>query len=66
VACDEVRLVNDLPGGASRLYAEAIGVQRVLVNGVTTVVDGKPTGARSGRVLRSGRDTRTVPIPADA
>ncbi|MDQ1521726.1 MAG: hypothetical protein QOI55_2799, partial [Actinomycetota bacterium] len=50
VACDEVRLVDDLPGGASRLYAEAIGVQRVLVNGVTTVVDGKPTGARSGQV----------------
>ncbi|MCU1429777.1 MAG: N-acyl-D-aspartate/D-glutamate deacylase [Actinomycetia bacterium] len=66
VACDEVRMVDDLPGGASRLYAESIGVQRVLVNGVTSVIDGKPTGARSGSVLRSGRDTRTVPIPADA
>jgi N-acyl-D-aspartate/D-glutamate deacylase len=64
VACDEVRLVDDLPGGASRLYAEAIGVQRVLVNGVTTVSDGKPTSARAGTVLRSGRDTRTVGIPA--
>jgi N-acyl-D-aspartate/D-glutamate deacylase len=66
VACDEVRLVDDLPGGASRLYAAAIGVQRVLVNGVTSVVDGRPTGARAGTVLRSGRDTRTVAIPADA
>jgi N-acyl-D-aspartate/D-glutamate deacylase len=66
VACDEVRLVDDLPGGASRLYADAIGVERVLVNGVTSVANGKPTGARSGRVLRSGQDTRTVPIPADA
>jgi N-acyl-D-aspartate/D-glutamate deacylase len=66
VACDEVKLVDDLPGGASRLYAAAIGVHCVLVNGVTTVRDGQPTGARSGTVLRSGRDTRTVPIPADA
>jgi N-acyl-D-aspartate/D-glutamate deacylase len=66
VASDEVRLVDDLPGGTSRLYAAAIGVHRVIVNGVTAVVDGAPTGARSGAVLRSGRDTRTVPIPADA
>jgi N-acyl-D-aspartate/D-glutamate deacylase len=66
VGCGEVRLVDDLPGGASRLYAEAVGVHRVLVNGATSVVDGNATGARTGTVLRSGRDTRTVPIPADA
>ncbi len=66
VASGEVNLVDDLPGGASRLYADAIGVHRVFVNGATSVVDGKPTGARTGTVLRSGRDTRTVPIPASA
>jgi N-acyl-D-aspartate/D-glutamate deacylase len=65
VATDEVHLVDDLPGGTSRLYADAIGVHRVLVNGTTIVVDGKETGARPGTVLRSGRDTYTVPIPAD-
>jgi N-acyl-D-aspartate/D-glutamate deacylase len=66
IACDEVRLVDDLPGGSSRLYAGAIGVERVIVNGVTSVAGGKATDSRSGSVLRSGRDTYTVPIPADA
>jgi N-acyl-D-aspartate/D-glutamate deacylase len=65
VASEPARLVHDLPGGTPRLYAESIGVTRVLVNGVETVVDGKPTGAVPGSVLRSGRDTRTVaPVPA--
>jgi N-acyl-D-aspartate/D-glutamate deacylase len=62
----EVRLVDDLPGGTSRLFADAIGVKRVMVNGTTIVVDGVATDARPGTVLRSGRDTYTVPIPADA
>ncbi len=61
----EVHLVDDLPGGSARLYAEAIGVHRVLVNGTTVVRDGKATDARPGTVFHSGRDTYTVPIPAD-
>ena len=65
VATGDVHLVDDLPGGTSRLFADAIGVQRVIVNGTTIVQDGKDTGARPGTVLRSGRDTKTVPIPAD-
>jgi N-acyl-D-aspartate/D-glutamate deacylase len=65
VASEPARLVNDLPGDTPRLFAESIGVVRVLVNGVETVVDGKPTGAVPGALLRSGRDTYSVvPTPA--
>jgi hypothetical protein len=48
------------------LFADASGVHRVIVNGTTVVADGAPVDdARPGTVLRSGRDTYTVPIPAD-
>jgi N-acyl-D-aspartate/D-glutamate deacylase len=53
-------LVDDLPGGTSRLFAGSVGVQRVWVGGVEVVRDGTPTGATPGTVVRSGRDTRTV------
>ena len=44
VGSEPATLVHDLPGGSPRLIADAIGVVRVLVNGVETVADGKPTG----------------------
>jgi N-acyl-D-aspartate/D-glutamate deacylase len=58
----EVTLVSDLPGGTSRLYADAVGVEKVFVNGRLTVDGGKPTGELPGRILRSGRDTDTVAV----
>jgi N-acyl-D-aspartate/D-glutamate deacylase len=54
---------SDLPGGAKRLYAEAEGVEAVLVGGVEIVRGGELTDACPGKVLRSGRDSRTVGIP---
>jgi N-acyl-D-aspartate/D-glutamate deacylase len=53
-------MVDDLPGGTSRLYAGSVGVRSVWVSGVETVRDGAPTGSLPGAVLRSGADTDTV------
>jgi N-acyl-D-aspartate/D-glutamate deacylase len=56
---------HDLPGGGGyRLYADAIGIDHVFVNGVQIVQDGEHSGALPGKVLRSGQDTRTVPMNA--
>jgi N-acyl-D-aspartate/D-glutamate deacylase len=64
VATGDVRLVDDLPGGTSRLFAGAVGMERVLVNGRPIAVGGALTGDLPGTVLRSGRDTATVGVPA--
>ena len=55
---------DDLPGGAGRLYSEADGVEHVLVNGRRMVEKGVLTGELPGSLLRSGRDTDTVRLPA--
>ncbi|MGH9051356.1 MAG: N-acyl-D-amino-acid deacylase family protein [Acidimicrobiia bacterium] len=66
VGTDEVRLVEDLPGGTARLFAGSRGIERVFVNGRPIVVGGATTGDLPGTVLRSGRDTYTVTVPAGA
>jgi N-acyl-D-aspartate/D-glutamate deacylase len=59
IGSDEAAMRFDLPGGAGRLYASSTGVEHVLVNGRALVADGELTPTRPGKVLRSGRDTRT-------
>jgi N-acyl-D-aspartate/D-glutamate deacylase len=60
VGAHGLELRSDLPGGATRLYGGADGIEHVLVNGVPIVEHGALTEARPGTVLRSGRDTRTL------
>jgi N-acyl-D-aspartate/D-glutamate deacylase len=52
----------DLPGGGSRLYAGAAGMEYVFVNGHVIAEHGNLTEALPGTVLRSGRDTSTVSV----
>lgn len=55
-----IHLRFDVPGNEGRMYADAVGIDHVLVNGVEIVRNQEHTGRLPGTVLRSGRDTRTV------
>ena len=48
---------SDLPAGASRLYADATGIEHVVCNGTGIVRGGQFTGDRPGTLLRSGHHT---------
>jgi N-acyl-D-aspartate/D-glutamate deacylase len=63
VAAGPIHTREDLPGGAYRLYADAEGIQHVVVNGTEIIRGGEHTGALPGTIFRSGRDTDTVEVP---
>jgi N-acyl-D-aspartate/D-glutamate deacylase len=52
----------DLPGGQARLYCDAIGIRDVIVNGMPIIRNAEFTGDMPGHILRSGKDTVSVPI----
>jgi N-acyl-D-aspartate/D-glutamate deacylase len=62
IGSQDIAMRFDLPGGAGRLYAEADGIEQVLVNGTRIVSDRRLTGARTGTLLRAGRDSSTAPL----
>ena len=47
----------DLPGGQMRLFAEAVGMDHVIVNGASLIEGGEHSGALPGTLLKPGRDT---------
>jgi N-acyl-D-aspartate/D-glutamate deacylase len=65
IASEPAEERHDLPGGALRLYAGAVGVEQVVVGGETIVERGVLTDVMPGTLLRSGVDTDTVTVPGN-
>lgn len=53
LALGELEVFTDLPAGGSRILQPAKGYLATMVKGVQTQVNGKDTGARPGRLIRS-------------
>jgi N-acyl-D-aspartate/D-glutamate deacylase len=47
------RVVSDLPGGGRRLVQDAEGYRATILSGRVVQTDGRPNGARPGRLVRS-------------
>jgi N-acyl-D-aspartate/D-glutamate deacylase len=61
-----IHMKFDMPAGGGRLFADALGIAHVMVNGKVIVEGQEFTKERPGTILRAGRDTYTVAIPAAA
>ncbi|WP_168072242.1 amidohydrolase family protein [Caulobacter sp. SSI4214] len=63
---DRYEIVHDMPNGDWRRNARSGGYSRILVNGVTTYHDGKPTGALPGQFARVTQDmASSLPLAAE-
>ena len=51
---DSPRMIRDLPAGGPRLMQKGKGYVATMVAGVTVQANGADTGARPGRLVRSG------------
>ena len=58
VGLGPVEVHHDLPGGAPRLVQKGHGFRHVLVNGVPTIENDQPTGARPGEMLSADTSSR--------
>ena len=65
IAAGPTYMRTDLPGNGMRMYADAVGIHHVIVNGQEIIRDNVFLDATPGTILRPGVATRTVPIPAD-
>jgi N-acyl-D-aspartate/D-glutamate deacylase len=54
IGCGLPWIAHDLPDGGPRLTQAATGIHATIVNGDEVVVDGVPTSAHPGRLLRRG------------
>jgi N-acyl-D-aspartate/D-glutamate deacylase len=52
-------VVTDLPGGGNRLSQKAHGFHATVVSGEITILDGEPTGATPGRLVRNALATQS-------
>ncbi|HTK17024.1 MAG TPA: amidohydrolase family protein [Acidimicrobiia bacterium] len=53
IGIDDVRYVQDMPAGGTRLVAEPVGIAASIVNGKTIARAGELTGALPGTLLRA-------------
>jgi len=58
IAVQRPYMAFDLPTGGNRLLQKAHGYRATVVSGVTTYVDGEPTGALPGRLVRGPQHAR--------
>jgi N-acyl-D-aspartate/D-glutamate deacylase len=59
VGASDFYMRQDLPANEPRIYADAVGIRDVFVNGVRIIDAGVHTGELPGIALRSGKDTIT-------